>query len=271
MKAFDKKFGADFVAELPTTPGVYLFKDEKGKVIYVGKAKNLRRRLSSYRNASRKKADKKMRSIVRKASTVEVRQVDTDADALVLENELIRTLRPKLNIEGKYDFLYPALGITRTKRHTLLCFTTDVDAFERFELRWYGVFRSRLRAKDAFESLHTLLALIGHADTKLGPRPRVRGSSLRAYRQVPEELVVDLESFLSGVGASFPRDLAMRLLEKPRARRDAVEVQEHLRILAAFFESDLAPLHDALRHGKREGTFVSQSERDTLFLRKRAG
>ena len=105
MKAFDEKFGVDFVAELPTTPGVYLFKDDEGKVIYVGKAKNLRRRLASYRNASRKKAHKKMRAIVRKASSVEIRQVDTNADALVLENELIRTLRPKLNIEGKYDFL----------------------------------------------------------------------------------------------------------------------------------------------------------------------
>ena len=63
MKRFDRKFGVNFLKELPQSPAVYLFKDETGEVLYTGKAKNVRRRLSDYRNASRRKAHRKMRSI----------------------------------------------------------------------------------------------------------------------------------------------------------------------------------------------------------------
>ena len=56
MRRFDRKFGADFLRELPEAPAVYLFKDEAGGVLYAGKAKNIRRRLAGYRNASRRKA-----------------------------------------------------------------------------------------------------------------------------------------------------------------------------------------------------------------------
>ena len=72
MKTFDRKFGRDFLADLPTSPAVYLFKDERGETLYVGKAKNVRRRLAQYRNASRRKAHRKMRTLVREADALAV-------------------------------------------------------------------------------------------------------------------------------------------------------------------------------------------------------
>ena len=105
MKRFDKKFGADFVSQLPTTPAVYLFKDEAANVLYVGKAKNARQRLANYRNASRRKAHTKMRVLVRDAAELEVRPQATEEDALLLESELIRTLRPPHNVDGAFAFL----------------------------------------------------------------------------------------------------------------------------------------------------------------------
>ncbi len=67
-------------------------REAQDRVIYVGKAKNIRRRLSSYRNAGRKKAHRKMRKIAQAAASIEVRLVESDADALVLENEPILSL-----------------------------------------------------------------------------------------------------------------------------------------------------------------------------------
>ena len=58
-KAFDRKFGAALLRELPAAPAVYLFKDRDGTVLYAGKARNIRRRLASYRNATRRKAHRK--------------------------------------------------------------------------------------------------------------------------------------------------------------------------------------------------------------------
>lgn len=270
MRAFDRKFGEDFVATLPTTPGVYLFRDDDGQVIYVGKAKNLRRRLGSYRAASRRKAHRKMRAIVRAAASVEVRHVETDAEALLLENELIRTLRPQFNIDGKFEFLYPALGLARTERHLWICHTTDREAAPVLGWRWFGVFRSRLRTREAWEALDALLGLAGHEDPKEAARTRRGPCSLRAYRQVPATLEEELGRYLAGTGAQFVQALARHLLDKPRARRAAADVQQHLRALAAFHGSDLAPLHRALRAAGREGTFVAQAERDALFLERRA-
>ena len=110
MRRFDRKFGADLVRELPESPAVYLFKDEAGQVLYAGKARNIRRRLASYRTAGRRKAHRKMRSLVREAHSVEVRLQASERDALLAENELIRSLRPRYNVDGAFDFLYPAIG-----------------------------------------------------------------------------------------------------------------------------------------------------------------
>ncbi len=269
MKRFDRKFGTDFLANLPTSPAVYLFKDEADRVLYVGKAKNVRKRLSSYRNASRRKVHRKMRDIVREAATVEVRVQSTEEDALALENELIRTLSPPFNIDGKFAFLYPAIGVARTGRHTLFCFTTNTDAWATHDFRWFGTFRSRRRAKKAFDALVELLAFVGHLErtSSLGTIPDVRGSRLAGVRQLDSGLVVSIESWLSGESSEALPRLTTALLDKSRARRDACHVQTLIEELDAFYETDLAPLSASLRGAGREGTFVAQDERDLLFIR----
>ncbi len=200
MKRFDRKFGADRIAQLPVAPGVYLFKDDTGRVLYVGKAKNLRRRLSSYRNASRRKAHRKMHMLVREASELEIRVQPTERDARVAENELIRSLEPPHNVEGAFSFLYPAIGLRRDERRTLLCFTTSTDAWSEFEFTWYGHFRSRWRAKEAFNSLIDLLGMVGHLERRstLEPAPSLRGSRLAGIRQLKPELVTSIAGYLAG-------------------------------------------------------------------------
>ena len=152
-KRFDRKFGADFTSKLPTTPAVYLFKDERGEVLYAGKANNIRRRIQSYRNASRRKVDRKMHTLVREASAIEVRLQKSERDALLVENELIRTLRPRHNIDGAYTFLYPAIGTGVRGHQSFFCLTPQTKAWGGLGLRWHGSFRSRLRALAPMPSL----------------------------------------------------------------------------------------------------------------------
>jgi excinuclease ABC subunit C len=267
LKRFDRKFGAEFVRELPASPAVYLFKDEDGTVLYAGKAKNIRRRLQGYRNATRRKAHRKMRSLVREASSVEVRLQPSERDALLVENELIRSLRPQYNVDGAYSFLYPAIGTAVRERRSLLCFTTRIDAFAGLGLRWHGTFRSRPRAREAFEALVSLLGRLGHPEprSRTGQLPRVRGSRILALRRV-EGLMPSLERFLAGESASVLQELSGRLLEKPDARADAAQVGEDLRLLEAFFQGDTRALRNVLRAAGRRGSYVSQDERDALFI-----
>ncbi len=96
---------------LPVSPGVYLHKDEAGKIIYVGKAKNLRNRVRSYFQSGRGH-DHKTRELVRRISDLEVIVTDTEVEALVLESNLIKRHRPRYNVLLKDDKQYPHLKLT---------------------------------------------------------------------------------------------------------------------------------------------------------------
>ena len=271
MKRFDRKFGGDLIDSLPRSPGVYLFKDLQGQVLYVGKAKNIRRRLSEYRNASRRKAHRKMRTLVREAAQLEVRLESSEPEALSLENELIQTLKPRYNIEGAYSFLYPAIGLKRTRAHTLLCFTTRTEAWQQFGFHWFGVFRSRLRAKQAFDTLAELLARLGHLEPVASlDAPSIRGSRIVGIRKLDLTVFSAVEEFLSGSSGPGLGIVSRALLDKPRARLESSQVEDQLRSLAEFHRVDLVRLRHALRAVGRSGTFVSQRERDALFIEARA-
>ncbi len=95
---------------LPASPGVYQYKDKNGKVIYVGKAKNLRNRVRSY---FREKVDSpKTRALVKKIHDLEIIVTDNEIEALVLENNLIKKFKPRYNVNLKDDKSYPYIRIT---------------------------------------------------------------------------------------------------------------------------------------------------------------
>ncbi len=98
---------------LPKAPGVYQFKNGAGRVIYVGKAKILRNRVRSYfQNYRRGAGDAKLRALVEKIADVEVIITDSDVEALILENTLIKKLKPRYNVNLKDDKTYPYVVIT---------------------------------------------------------------------------------------------------------------------------------------------------------------
>ena len=106
MAAKDKDEVRKQALALPLSPGVYRFLDSSGQVIYVGKAKSLRKRVSSYFVDAAGHAPK-VRIMVRHIRRIEYTVVPTEADALLLENNMIKSLRPRYNILLKDDKTYP--------------------------------------------------------------------------------------------------------------------------------------------------------------------
>src|SRR3982075_43983 len=102
------------VANLPLEPGVYLYKDAHGKVIYVGKAKSLRSRARSYFSEERI-ADAKTGSLLTEARDIDYILVDNNKEALALENNLIKQWKPRFNILLRDDKTYPYLKLTSEK------------------------------------------------------------------------------------------------------------------------------------------------------------
>lgn len=101
---------AEKLSRIPRKPGVYQHKDKAGTVLYVGKAKNLRNRVNSYFHASRN-LDGRLRIMVSKVHDVEVIVTDTEVEALLLENNLIKSLKPRYNILLRDDKTYPFICI----------------------------------------------------------------------------------------------------------------------------------------------------------------
>src|SRR6202163_1259956 len=104
----------DKAAQLPLLRGVYLYKDEHGTVIYVGKAKNLRSRVRSYFSDERL-ADVKTGTLISDARDVEYILVDNNKEALALENNLIKQWKPRFNILLRDDKTFPYIKLTNEK------------------------------------------------------------------------------------------------------------------------------------------------------------
>ena len=102
------------VSQLPLTPGVYLYKDAGGRIIYVGKAKILRNRVRSYFSDD-KLADIKTGTLISEARDIDYISVDNEKEALALENNLIKQYKPRFNILLRDDKTYPYVKLTSEK------------------------------------------------------------------------------------------------------------------------------------------------------------
>src|SRR5260221_155856 len=112
-------------AQLPESPGVYLFKDAGGTVLYVGKARNLRSRVRSYFLESRW-IDAKTGSLAREIADLEAIVVGNEREALALEHNLIKQYRPKFNVVLRDDKTYPYIKFTATEKYPRVYFTRRI-------------------------------------------------------------------------------------------------------------------------------------------------
>jgi excinuclease ABC subunit C len=99
--------------DIPTGPGVYRWLDTKGSVLYVGKAKNLRRRMRSYLGAGAAREGFRKRGLFQKMADLSITVTNTELEALILETHLIRTLKPRYNIQLTRDTHYAFVKITQ--------------------------------------------------------------------------------------------------------------------------------------------------------------
>lgn len=266
---FDEKFGAEFIGQVPLSPGVYEVTDAEGRTIYVGKAKRLRRRLQQYRNARRAKKHHKMKAILEAAAGLRIYPCPSDLDALLLENGMIQTLRPRFNVAGAFSFLYPVIGLKREGTELTLAYTTTPREFPIFE--HYGAFRSRETTREGYFALLEILAYIGHRQPrrKLAQLPHAKFSHVAGFRQIGENWVSLLDRFLRGESPEFLEQAVMALIEKPLARRNAAEIQEMIDGLKRFYKFEARPLRKALAALSMDCQAITQDERDRVFLRSR--
>ena len=159
----------DLAPSLPRQPGVYRFIDERNTVLYVGKAKNLKNRLSSY-FGSRKHMAGKTRVMVRNATRIEFTIVETEQDALLLENTLIKQWQPRYNVMLRDDKSYSYICI-KNERFPRVFITRRVI---RDGSTYLGPYTSKSRIKVILEFIRTLFPL-RTCKLNLAPEPIENG------------------------------------------------------------------------------------------------
>ncbi|MEA1901771.1 MAG: excinuclease ABC subunit UvrC [Thermodesulfobacteriota bacterium] len=139
----------------PNDPGVYLMKDAEGKVIYVGKAKNLKKRLSSYFKQSRP-INLKTRVLVKKVSSFDTIITRTEKEALILESNLIKQYKPRYNVILKDDKRYPSLRLDIKSQYPSL---NIVRKIEKNGAQYFGPFSSSQAVRQTLKIIHKTFKL----------------------------------------------------------------------------------------------------------------
>ena len=138
---------------LPDNPGCYLYKDNIGEIIYVGKAKNLKNRVKSYFTGTH---NKKTQTLVSKIEDLEYIIVNSEKEALLLENNLIKKYRPYFNIRLKDDKSYPYLMVTKEEHPRLLMTRKYKKSNKNIYFGPYVDIKSAMEVKKILDKIYPL-------------------------------------------------------------------------------------------------------------------
>jgi excinuclease ABC subunit C len=140
-------FSADRRRELPDEPGVYLFRDERGRVIYVGKAKSIKKRVASHFSNPSTRAG---RDLVPMIDQIEALVVHTEAEALLVEQNFIKQYKPRFNIRLRDDKSYPYIAISLDEDFPRVYFTRERHRRDRI---YFGPYSNAKRVRSTLEVL----------------------------------------------------------------------------------------------------------------------
>ncbi|MCF3945894.1 excinuclease ABC subunit UvrC [Acidiphilium iwatense] len=248
---------------LPSGPGVYRMLDAAGEALYVGKARSLKKRVAAYTQPAR--LPERLRRMVAETASLEVVTTHTEPEALLLEANLIKRLKPRYNILLRDDKSYPWLLLTED--HPFPQITKHRGAQTRKGSYW-GPFASAWSVNQTIQALQRVFLLRTCADTVFATRTRPcllhqikRCSAPCVGRISPEDyasLVGQARAFLSGRSGTVQRDLAAEMetasaaleFERAAAIRDRIRGLTHIQgsdVInpGSIADADIIAIHQA--------------------------
>lgn len=239
--------------EIPTSPGVYRFSDRHGRVLYIGKAKNLRARLANYFQPLRSIAPRTGR-MLSLASRVDWTVVATDTEALVLEHTWITEFQPPFNVQFKDDKTYPYLAVTLGDKAPRLIITRNDNIKGA---RYFGPYPKVWLVKEMTELLQRAFPIrtCNEADYRRAMqsgRPCLAGQIGRCFGPCSQHIdyethrtrVEELVSFLAGSDTHVLKSLQQQMHEAAAAQRyeEAARLRDQLSAVEHVMERNSVAL-----------------------------
>jgi len=157
------------IKDLPLGPGVYRFKDAKGQVLYVGKARSLRKRVSSYFRPAGHALSPKIQALVGHTEAIEITLTHTESEALLLENNLIKSLKPRYNVVLRDDKSYPYIFVSEAQEFPRLAFHRGA---RREKGRYFGPYPSAWSVRETLNLLQKVFPVRQCEDSFFRARSR---------------------------------------------------------------------------------------------------
>ncbi len=250
------------IEHLPDNPGIYLFKDQKGAILYVGKAGNLRHRVSSYFQKATGK-DVKTLTMLEKVADIGTIVTDTEKEAYILENNLIKEHHPRYNIKLRDDKNYPCLRLSMEDEFPTL---SIVRRIKKDRSLYFGPYPSATSLKETLKLIRSLFPIRTCRNTKFSHRlrpcinyemERCAGPCCGKIDPVQyREVVHQVRLFLEGKSKDLVESLKKRMeeeseelhFEKAARMRDQIrhieEVIEKQKIVSRdFIDQDVIGFH----------------------------
>src|SRR3977135_1078957 len=215
-------YPADRRRELPDQPGVYLFRDERGKVVYVGKAISIRKRVASHFSNPSTRAGHDLLPMI---TQIEALVVHTESEALLVEQNFIKQYKPRFNIRLRDDKSYPYIAISLDEDFPRVYFTRERHRRDR---AYFGPYSNAKRVRSTLEVLGKVFMFRSCEGAEPGRRsgspcldyyikrceaPCVGYVSKEDYRESIDGVI----DFLSGRFTSIEQDLEQRMREASQA------------------------------------------------------
>ncbi|MCF8037442.1 MAG: excinuclease ABC subunit UvrC, partial [Desulfobacteraceae bacterium] len=243
---------ADKLARVPRSPGVYLMKNASGRIIYVGKAANLKSRLSSYfSNTAR--MDAKTGVLVKHISDFETMVTASETEALILESNLIKQHRPRYNVILKDDKRYPSLRIDPSQKYPNL---TIVRKTRKDGALYFGPYASAGAVKQTLKMIHRMFRIRKCRSPEVKPRTRPClnyqiGACMApcCYPVDPEEyrkIVNEVRMFLNGRTPDLIRRIRAEMQDAAGAQNyeAAAALRDKMQALEKTMEKQVAVTTD---------------------------